>query len=455
MRRRREGACGPERRTANPVSRYVRARLHRRIFFLLGGAIFFTAAIFGIAQWSFGGEQWKRQLAAAHVFVGRRFEHVWDRADERDELARSMADDLRLDVRLEAADHSLLATFGGTCAHPVMTVPVERSGDTLGFVDVCADRLHGRPRLGGLVPVLAAVFVLWAISGRLARRLTRPYGELARVAHDIGSGKLSSRFALSRREAHGEAFMLAHAINDMAERIEKQMKDQRELLAGVSHEIRTPLSRIRLLVELCRARDSGGKIEPKAKDVGVLPARRLEVDAKTLDEIDREVVEIDALVSELLASSRLDFAALSPHELDAKDVAERTLERLGVARDKLRLEPGSTKLTADATLLSRALTNLIENATAHGGGLECLVVRPTPTKIAFEALDRGPGFASGEEQRVFESFYTRAGAEPRQKGALGLGLTLVKRIAEAHGGRAFAENREGGGARVGIELPVS
>jgi signal transduction histidine kinase len=234
--------------------------------------------------------------------------------------------------------------------------------------------------------------------------------------------------------------MLADAINDMAERIEKQMKDQRELLAGVSHEIRTPLARIRLLVELCRSRTGR--------------EGKLEVEPKTLDEIDREVVEIDALVSELLASSRLDFAALSPHDLDAKDLAQRALERLGVDPGKLRIEAESTRLTADATLLARALANLIENATTHGGGLDTLVLRRVDGAMVFEALDRGPGFLPGEQARVFESFYQRPGAAPREKGALGLGLTLVKRIAEAHGGRAFAKNREGGGASVGMELPV-
>jgi len=320
----------------------------------------------------------------------------------------------------------------------MITVPVLRGGEVLGYAGVCTERLHPRPRGSTLVPILAAVFVLWVVSGKLARRLTRPYGELARVAHDIGMGKLSSRFAIPKRGAYGEARMLALAINDMAERIEKQMKDQRELLAGVSHEIRTPLSRIRLLVELCRAGEGQGK---------------LVVEGKTLDEIDREVVEIDALVSELLASSRLDFAALSPHELDAVDLARRGLERLGVSPDKLRVESGSTRITADATLLARALTNLIENAASHGGGLDELVVRPSETAVTVEAVDRGPGFLPGEEARVFESFYQRAGSEPRQKGALGLGLTLVKRIAEAHGGSAYAKNREGGGARVGIVLP--
>jgi two-component system OmpR family sensor kinase len=423
----------------NPVTRYVRARLHRRIFFLLGGSIFMTALIAGVAQWSFGGQEWNKAVLAARSFVDHRFEKVWDQPEARDDLARSMADDLRLDVKLEDSAHAPLASFGETCEHPELVVPVKRAGATLGYAGICVNRLHGW-RWSKLLPALAAVFVLWAASGRLARRLSRPYGELARVAHDIGMGKLSSRFALSPWTAYGEARMLADAINDMAERIEKQMKDQRELLAGVSHEIRTPLARIRLLVELCRTRSS--------------PEGRLEVEGKTLDEIDREVVEIDALVSELLASSRLDFAALSPHPLDAKDLASRALERLGLDPGKLKLAAESTRVVADATLVARALTNLIENATTHGGGLDALVVRTVDGAMVFEALDRGPGFLPGEESRVFESFYQRAGDAPREKGALGLGLTLVKRIAEAHGGRAYAKNREGGGACVGMELPV-
>jgi two-component system OmpR family sensor kinase len=424
----------------NPVTRYVRARLHRHIFFLLGGSIFLTALIFGVAQWSIGGAEWKKEVLAAQSFASHRFEKVWDQPDARDELARSMADDLRLDVKLMDSAHAPIGSFGGRCAHAVLTVPIDRAGATLGYADICADRLHPRSRGGVLFPVLAAAFILWAASGRLARRLTRPYGELARVAHDIGMGKLSSRFALSPWTSHGEARMLADAINDMAERIEKQMKDQRELLAGVSHEIRTPLSRIRLLVELCRSRTGQGGT--------------FAVEAKTLDEIDREVVEIDGLVSELLASSRLDFAALSPQKLDAKDLAQRALERLGVDPGKLRMEAESTRVTADATLVARALANLIENATTHGGGLDALVVRSVDGAVVFEALDRGRGFLPGEEARVFESFYQRPGAAPREKGALGLGLTLVKRIAEAHGGRALATNREGGGASVRMELPV-
>jgi two-component system, OmpR family, sensor kinase len=432
----------------NPVARYVRARLHRRIFFLLGGAIFFTGLIFFVTQWVLAGREWEKEVQGARGFFGGRFERVWDEPEQRDELGRALSDQLQVGVRLETPDRALIASFGGPCKHPVFTAPVVRQKATLGYASLCSERLHPRPRASVVVAFLASAFVLWGLSGKLARRLARPYAELARVAHDIGIGKLSSRFSFSSRRAHGEARMLGNAINDMADRIEKQMTDQRELLAGVSHEIRTPLSRIRLLVELCR---EGAKEGPRV------------VSAKTLDEIDREVMEIDALVGELLASSRLDFAALSPRALDAVDVARRALERLGEESGKLRVLAGPTRVTADATLLARALANLIENAASHGGGLEALVVRAGPgvagevgtSGLVFEALDRGPGFLPGEESRVFESFYQRPGAEPRQKGALGLGLTLVKRIAEAHGGRAFAANRQEGGARVGIELPAS
>ncbi len=439
-------------RDGNLLTRYVRARLHRRIFFLLGGSIFLTGLIFVVTQWAFGGQTFRRQMAAAHVFVADLMGQVWDRPAERDALAQAIVTDLHFDVRLEDAAHAQIASFGATCDRPTLVVPVTRAGETVGYASICTDRARMWPSGAHFLPFGAAVVVLWAVSGRLARRLSRPYGELARVARDIGMGKLTSRYNLpaaeggpsrgtgSRWAAYGEARLLSEAINDMASRIEKQMTDQRELLAAVSHEIRTPLSRIRLLVELCRG--------------GSTPDGKHAVDGKTLDELDREVVEIDALVSELLASSRLDFAALSPHELDAADVAARALERLGESPGKLRVEDGKGRLSADATLLGRALANLIDNARSHGGGLDALVVRREGGRLVFEAVDRGPGLLPGEEARVFESFYQRQGDEPREKGALGLGLTLVKRIAEAHGGRAFARNREGGGACVGLELPA-
>jgi signal transduction histidine kinase len=223
------------------------------------------------------------------------------------------------------------------------------------------------------------------------------------------------------------------------------MKDQRELLAAVSHEVRTPLARIRMLVELGRSVASGPDGGPFL------------VDAKTLDDLDREVIEIDALVGELLASSRLDFAALTKTELDAGDVARRAVERQSLTTTVDG--PGvPVRFKADPTLMQRALANVLQNAAVHGGGVDAVRVTTRHDTVRFEVTDRGPGFAAGDETRVFESFYR---GQSRAEGsashaALGLGLALVERIAIAHGGRAFAENRtDGPGARVGIELPLS
>jgi two-component system, OmpR family, sensor kinase len=287
--------------------------------------------------------------------------------------------------------------------------------------------LVGRGRGHGLLAMLAAGCVLWMISGKIAFRIARPLQELLRVTEEIGAGRLSARAQIPPWRM-GEIAYIGQAVNDMAARIEKQVGDQRELLAGVSHEIRTPLARIRVLLELGRSR--GG-------------------DAKTFDELEREVVEIDALVGQLLASARLDFADLTVRTLDAAEVARRALERAGVGEaGVLDLGPtpevGVLGFDGDATLLARALANLLENARRHGGGVTRLGVRaPRPGSVVFEVEDAGPGFPSAGETRE---------PKERHEGSLGLGLVLVRRIADAHHGRVVLGNRPEGGARVSLEL---
>jgi two-component system OmpR family sensor kinase len=282
--------------------------------------------------------------------------------------------------------------------------------------------------------------LLWSASGKLARRISRPVYELTRVAERIGEGDLAARAAVPR-DATGELAMLASSVNDMAARISGELARQRELLAAVSHELRTPLSRMRLVIEIAR---EGG------------------VRAETLNEIERETIEIDALVGELLASARLDFQAVARRPLDALEVGRRALERAGLPANKLVSERESAPLSADPTLLARALANLIDNARKHGGGLDTLAVSVEGDRVIFTVTDRGPGFAEGEETRVFASFYRGQHADAGEgggahsgldrAGSLGLGLALVKRIAEAHGGSVRAANRAGGGAVLTLEL---
>jgi len=275
---------------------------------------------------------------------------------------------------------------------------------------------------------------LWIAAGRIARRISRPVYELTRVAQEIGQGNLAARASLGAQQDIGEIGVLSSAFNEMAVRLERQMTEQRELLAAVSHELRTPLARIRLLVEIARQ----GRVTPG-----------------TLDDIEREAIEIDTLVGELLASARLEFQAVTRKPLEAGEVARRALERAGEDAGKLALGgAGPLPFVADPTLIARALANLIDNARKHGAGLDRMAVRAGEGTVVFEVSDRGPGFGAGEEARVFDRFY-RGNGDAGHHGSLGLGLALVRRIAVAHGGQADAANRPDGGARLTLELPVA
>ena len=220
--------------------------------------------------------------------------------------------------------------------------------------------------------------------------------------------------------------MLSEALNDMAERIEQHVNDQRTLLAGVSHELRTPLGHVRLLVELAR--------EGATTDA-----------ARRLDEIEREVVEMDDLVGQLLASARLDFSLDEPRAVDAVDVARRAIERAGLPASTLHA-PEAVSIRGDPTLLARALANLIGNARAHAGGATKVRVEREKQGVAFLVEDVGPGLPKDGD--LFAPFVGKG-----DHGTLGLGLYLVRRIALAHGGAVVAEDKPGGGARVGFRVP--
>jgi signal transduction histidine kinase len=281
-----------------------------------------------------------------------------------------------------------------------------------------------------LVAVLVSATILGIASWAVAARLGRPLADLARVTSEIGQGNLKSRARLGWHEA-GEVGALAESINDMAQRIEKQLGDQRELVAAVSHEIRAPLSRLRVLVEILRSRD----VEPD-----------------TISKLEREIVEIDSLVGDLLASSRLEFSLLSPRPLDAAEVATEALDRAGLSPSLLAVRTKDAAFDGDPTLVARALANLLDNAARHAGSATELVVRDAEGgRLAFDVVDRGPGISPDVLPRLFEAFQSGQ-ASRRGSSSLGLGLSLVRRIAEAHGGTALAENLPEGGARLTLVL---
>jgi two-component system OmpR family sensor kinase len=409
------------------------------LFLWFGATIVLTGLVVGavVALFGPGGSEWQDNVGRFRELGRTEFSRSWDRPEDRKALTNAVAHAFRANVTVEDASGRIIEQVGERCEGGY-ELDVSRGGTLLGVVHGCLEP-HRHPRGIFFVGLLAAVATLWGASAFIARRLTRPLGELVRVTRAIGDGDLAARVRLGRHQT-GEVGALADSVNEMAVRIERQLKEERELMAAVSHELRSPLARLRVLVELAR---SGGAGAPPNNGTAAAPEGRLA-------EIEREIVGIDALIGKLLASSRLEFGAARPQTLVANVAAARALETAGIAPDVLVDETNGASVEADPTLLARALGNLVENAAEHAGGVERLTIREAPGVLRFEVKDGGPGFSNDDLTRVFEPF-TRG--KKTDGASLGLGLSLVARIARAHGGRAFAENAAEGGARVVIELP--
>jgi two-component system OmpR family sensor kinase len=403
--------CGPK--------EHHRFGLRKVLFVWLVVVIAVTALAVGLVSYAFGGNRWREEMAGLQRFAENRLAEVWDDPVAREELVRSAERDLNLGVALfDDQRHLLRRPQGETRGTPVvLRVPG-------GEAHVFAHRPPMAPRFAA--SLFVAVCVLAIASGALARKLALPIRRVAAVAERLGEGDLDARVGAQRMR--GEVGLLADTIDRMAERIQKQLHDQKELLAAVSHELRTPLGHVRVLLEL---------------------AREGALDERGVDEIEREIVEMDRLVGELLARSRLEFETLDALELDALELARRTLERLALDPALLETSRGADRIAVvgDPTLLGRALANLVENAQRHGGGLVELSVRREDDAVVFALDDRGDGF----DERAFDPFVRGDGG---RHPSLGLGLALARRIARAHGGDVMVSKRDDG-ARVELRIGLA
>nr|HET7859790.1 ATP-binding protein [Caldimonas sp.] len=294
----------------------------------------------------------------------------------------------------------------------------------------------GLPRGTGLVIVLVVLFFAVAAGAYpVVRRLTRRLETLKRGVEQFGAGALSQRVAVSGAD---EVAALATSFNVAAARIEALVHSHRSLLANASHELRSPLARLRMAVSMLD---------------GATPAERVRLKA----EIAANVAELDGLVEEVLLASRLDVVenALHRDRVDLLAVAAEEAARVGAHVDGTR----GVVVDGDERLLRRALRNLLENGQRYGGGdLEVVLARddgrPGGPVITVQICDRGPGVPAEMRERIFEPFFRLPG-HAEQAGGVGLGLALVKQIAERHGGSVRCEAREGGGSRFVMVLPAA
>ena len=283
----------------------------------------------------------------------------------------------------------------------------------------------------GLAVVLLLLFVAvaagaWPVVNRLTRRLQA----LKLGVEQFGAGALHHRVEVSGRD---EVAALAESFNHAASRIETLVRSHLSLLANASHELRSPLARMKMAVAMLDA---------------AAPAQQLGLRR----EIDTNIAELDALVEEVLLASRLDGLKTedSFEPVDLLGLAAEEAARVGAT-----LSSGS--LTAfgvrgDERLLRRALRNLLENARRYGGSDVDIGLEREGAAAQVRVCDRGPGVPELLRERIFEPFYRLPG-HAEKAGGVGLGLSLVKQIAERHGGSVRCESREGGGSCFVLSLP--
>lgn len=416
-----------------------RVRLQHKFFVWLALTIVATMATVWMLFWlTFPGEPpFSRRMRQVYAVVEQQFAERWFDDAARRAFAEQVSRTVHATLWVEDARGALLERVGPECEPADYTMDVKREGQVIGRVRACLDRSEHPGPLTAVVLLLGACSVLWGAAAIVAHHIGYPLSLLVAVTREIGSGNLSARVRLGRHQK-GELGVLAESVNDMASRIEKQISDQRELLAAISHEVRSPLARLRLSAELLRN-------DPE--------------NAPALDALEREVTELDALVGKLLVNSRLDFGALTRTRVLGVELFADVLARRDLPFELLVDESQGAAVDADVTLVSRALENLLDNAIRYGGGPTRCSVRhasaaeaATGAALVFEVSDSGPGFEASVLPRVFEAFYRAPSSSAGEHGSLGLGLALVRRIAEAHGGRAWAQNAPGGGARVAFSL---
>jgi two-component system, OmpR family, sensor histidine kinase RstB len=293
----------------------------------------------------------------------------------------------------------------------------------------------GPPRPSGeaLVILLVLLFLAVAVSAYpVVRRLTRRLENLQRGVEQFGAGNLAHRV---KDEGRDEVASLAASFNRTAGQIEALLRSHQSLLANASHELRSPLARLKMAFAMLD---------------GSSPAHR----ARLQQEIDTNIAELDALVEEVLLASRLESGSqeLQRDPVDLLGMAAEEASRTGalVDPDAALLD---FKVLGEERLLRRALRNLLENARRYGGEQVLLELRRCSGHMELRVCDRGPGVPAQMRERIFEPFFRLPG-HAEQAGGVGLGLSLVKQIAQRHKGEVRCEAREGGGSCFVLSLPL-
>ena len=345
---------------------------------------------------------------------------------------------------LPTADTTAISNYQGDIIGYLMTRDPQEEQFAPPAVDLVQRNVTNSLLIGGLTAGMLGVVIV----GCMATRMLRPLAQLNRAAVRVGQGDLSERV---RVRGPSEVRGLAAAFNNMAEDLQRSDTLRRNLTADVAHELRTPLSNIRGYLEAIRD--------------GVLPA-----DQATVETLHQQSTHLSQLVDDLALLARAEAGALA---LDVRTVSLGTIVRQSVEAFQARADAAGVSLElevadnlpdvlADSRRVSQIISNLMENAMTHtpAGGTVTVSAGVSEGDTAetgavdISVSDTGGGIAPDDLERVFDRFYRTDPSRARATGGSGLGLTIARQLAAAHGGNLTATSTLGEGSRFICTLPV-
>jgi signal transduction histidine kinase len=296
-----------------------------------------------------------------------------------------------------------------------------------GWLELRADRpLFGEIASRLALWLLATTAIIAPIAFVLARRLTRPISSFALGAERLGQDPRAPRLEVT---GPAEVQSAVRAFNGMQDKLRSYVEHRVRLVAAIAHDLRTPLTRLKIQIEALP-----DEVRPRA---------------------EREITLMDAMIESTLAFVKDADTLQDRHRLHLLSLVESVADDLSDIGQDVDVEQGGDPvIEGDPLALRRLVTNLIDNAVKFGGKARCRVYVDGDTAV-IQIDDDGPGIPDRDLERLFEPFVRGEESLYRETGGIGLGLSIVRTIAHAHGGVATLGNRLGGGLRAETRIPLA
>jgi len=299
-------------------------------------------------------------------------------------------------------------------------------------------------RLYGLLALLTITISLtgWLLLCFLSRRLTSPLMEISSAARLISEGKYDP--PLPHHVKEKELRQLVVSFQDMASRLKQMEQLRTDLLAGVSHELRTPLTSIRGMIQAVQDKVVTGQEAEEFMRISLKEAKRLQQMVEELLDLASFEAGAEPIQREMIESSHLVGEAVRQ---------VKYLPEFSGIRFELDLPQGPLWIKADGGRLRQILLNLLNNSQRASAGLIKIALRTEEKRLVLEIWDNGKGIAPKDQPYIFERFYRGAPGQSGKRG-LGLGLTLSRLLARAHGGDLELRETSAEGTVFQLSLPL-